>query len=509
MKEKKRGIRIKTRVILTALVLIVALGSILIGVVQLQHNFLPIYSVLELIGIIAVIYIVNRRDNPSYKIAWIVFILVLPVFGLIVYTMWGGQRTFPHLKKRMKIISQKYEGYLEQDPAIIRLLNYEDTPRTRQATYLSNESGFPIYQDSKVTYLSPGDKFLTTLIDELSKAEKYIYLEYFILANGKMWDAIYDVLRKKSSDGVEIKVMFDDFGSIKRQYRNFVSRLKQDGIEVSIFCPIKPSLNIVMNNRNHRKIIIIDGNVAFTGGINIADEYINEIERFGYWMDCAVMVKGKAVDSFVAMFCTMWEYTTGKNIPITDKLTSVPQKSESYVIPYCDGPMDSKSAAEGIYLQILNTAHKYVDIASPYLILDDNMKNAIILAAKSGVRIRIITPFIPDKKYVHPVTQYYYSELLEAGVQIFEYTPGFIHSKLFISDDSYATAGTVNMDYRSFFFHFECGVWFTSEDTIKEMKAHFEQLVSDSTEITAQLWKKRSISQKFKQWLLHIFSPLM
>ncbi len=509
MKERKRGIRIKSRVILTVLGLILALASILVGVIELQHNFLPVYSILELIGIITAIYIINKRDNPSYKIAWIVFILTLPVFGLVVYMMWGGQRTFPHLKKRMMACCDKYEKYLEQDPAIPRLLQYENSPQTRQASYLCNESGFPVYKDTSVEYLSPGDKFLKRLVQELLKAEKYIYLEYFIIADGKMWDEIFKVLSQKAKDGIEVKVMFDDFGSIKRQYRDFVSRMEESGIEVSIFCPIKPSLNIVMNNRNHRKIIVIDGNIAFTGGINIADEYINQFERFGYWMDCAVMVKGKAVDSFVVMFCSMWEYTTGKSIDIKDKLISLPVQKESYVIPYCDSPMDTKSTAEGIYLQILNTAHKYVDIATPYLILDDKMKNAIILAAKSGVRIRIITPFIPDKKYVHPVTQYYYSELLEAGVKIYEYTPGFIHSKLFISDDSSATAGTVNMDYRSFFFHFECGVWFTDEDTIKPMKSHFEELLSQSQQIKQSDWEKRGAWIKFKQWILHIFSPLM
>lgn len=509
MKERKRGIRIKTRVILTAFGLILALAFILVGVIELQSNFLPIYSLLELMGIITAIYIVNKRDNPSYKIAWIVFILALPVFGLIVYMMWGGQRTFPHLKKKMKTCCEKYEKYLEQDPAIPRLLQYEDSPRTRQAAYLCNESGFPVYKDTNVEYLSPGDKFLERLVEELSKAKKYIYLEYFILADGKMWNAVYNVLVEKAQNGVEVKVIFDDFGSIKRQHRDFVLRMKKHGIEVSIFCPIKPSLNIVMNNRNHRKIIIIDGNVAFTGGINIADEYINEFERFGYWMDCAVMIKGKAVDSFVVMFCTMWEYTTGKAVEIKDKLISIPVQNESYVIPYCNSPMDSKSTAEGIYLQILNTAHKYVDIATPYLILDDKMKNAIILAAKSGVRIRIITPFIPDKKYVHPVTQYYYSELLEAGVKIYEYTPGFIHSKLFISDNSSATAGTVNMDYRSFFFHFECGIWFTNEDTVKTIEAHFEELLLDSKEIRQSDWEKRGMWLRFKQWILHLFSPLM
>ena len=509
MKEKKRGIRIKTRIILTALVAVFTVAFLLVGVIELQINFLPLFSLLELFGIITTIYIINKRDNPSYKIAWIVFILALPVFGLIVYMLWGGQRTFPHLKKRLKKCNDRYMRYLEQDPTVKRLLSYEDSSRTRQAAYLCSESGFPVYQNTSAEYLSPGDKFLSRLLEELNKAEKYIFLEYFIIAEGKMWDAIYSVLIKKAAEGVEIKIMFDDFGSIKRQHKDFVTRLKAHGIAVSIFCPINPSLNIVMNNRNHRKIIVIDGKVAFTGGINIGDEYINEFERFGYWMDCAVMIKGEAVKSFIVMFCTMWEYNTGMQMMMSKYFTEHFENYDSYVIPYCDSPMDNRSTAEGIYLQMLNTAHRYVDIATPYLILDDKMKSAITLAAKSGVRIRIVTPSIPDKNYVHPVTQYYYAELLEAGVKIYEYTPGFIHSKMFITDDASATVGTVNMDYRSFFFHFECGVWFTNEDSINAMEKHFEEIISASKEITLKEWNRRGTFEKFKQWILHIFSPLM
>lgn len=509
MKNKKRGIRIKTRIILTVFAAIFAIAFLLISVIEMQHNFFTLFTILELLGIITVISIINKRDNPSYKIAWIVFILALPVFGLLVYMLWGGQRTFPHLKRRFKKCDEHYMQFLEQDPAVKRIIAYEDNSRTRQAAYLCNESGFPIYQNTSIKYLSPGEVFLDELLVELNKAEKYIFLEYFIIAEGIMWDKIFNTLVEKAKNGVEIRVMFDDFGSIKRQHKDFVTRLKRNGIAVSIFCPINPSLNIVMNNRNHRKIIIIDGKVAFTGGINIGDEYINEFVRFGHWMDCAAMIKGEAVKSFIIMFCTMWEYNTNKHIEVEKYLTEYNEANDSYVIPYCDSPMDNRSTAEGIYLQMLNTAHRYVDIATPYLILDDKMKSAIILAAKSGVRIRIITPSIPDKKYVHPVTQYYYSELLEAGVKIYEYTPGFIHSKMFISDDSSATVGTVNMDYRSFFFHFECGVWFTNEEAILTMEKHFEEILEASKEITIDEWKKRKSIDKFLQWILHIFSPLM
>ena len=278
---------------------------------------------------------------------------------------------------------------------------------------------------------------------------------------------------------------------------------------MAVFNPVKPPFDIFMNNRNHRKITVIDGNVAFTGGINIGDEYINEFKRFGYWLDSSVLLKGKAVDSFVVMFATMWEYITSERIRLSKYLLSRNEDGNGYVIPYCDGPMDYTSTAQGIYMQIINTSHRFVYIATPYLILDNNMINSIVLAAKSGVDVRIVTPSIPDKFYVHPATQFHYAELLEAGVRIYEYTPGFIHSKMFVSDDTVATVGSVNMDYRSFVFHFECGAWFTDENAVGEIKAHFKNIFDKSKEIKLEEWKKRGLFTRIKQWFFHLFSPLM
>jgi cardiolipin synthase len=268
-------------------------------------------------------------------------------------------------------------------------------------------------------------------------------------------------------------------------------------------------MNVFMNNRNHRKIIVIDGKTALTGGINIGDEYINEIERFGYWVDSAIIIKGKAVISFLAMFCSMWEFTAKKPLIMRDYLAEHNIINDGFYIPYCDNPLNSTNPAQGIYMQIISTAQKYVYITTPYLILDNEMLSVLSLAAKSGVDIRIITPHVPDKRYVHPVTQYYYSELLDAGVKIYEYTPGFIHSKLFVSDDSVATVGTVNMDYRSFNFHFECGVWCSGAKTIKDVKANFIEISEKSQEIDKNEWDKRSLFLRFRQSILHLFAPLM
>ena len=463
---------------------------------------------MSLIGVILVIHIITVRGDQSYKIMWIIFILLVPVFGVLAYMLFGGGRVMPHLKKRMKNCKNKYLSKIKENDCETKL-NYSDMLHFRQAAYLRNEAKLPIHNDSTSTFLKSGEEFFEEVLKALNTAKKYIYIEFFILAEGYMWDEISKILKEKSRNGVEVKIIFDDFGSIKRQSKDFISSLKKEGIEVSAFNPIRPSIDIFMNNRNHRKIIITDGTVAFTGGINIGDEYINKIERFGHWLDTGIKVEGKAVDTFLAMFCSMWEFTTKKQIDISEKLAAHPSVKDGFYIPYFDDPLDKTNTAQGIYMQIIGTAQKYVYIETPYLILDSSMTAYLTLAAKSGIDVRIITPHIPDKWYVHPVTQYYYSELLDAGVRIYEYTPGFIHSKLFVSDDSVATVGTVNMDYRSFNFHFECGIWFSGSTSIKTIKEAFLDTLKECTEIHAEEWNKRPLIEKLKQSILHLLAPLL
>ena len=467
------------------------------------------YSISMILGIITVIVVINRRGDPDHKIAWIVFILLFPIFGISVFLLWGGGRVMPHLKKKMQFCEAKTMRYLKEDEGVRDRLKYYDMFHSRQADYLSGESGYPLYDGTRTEYLSPGEKLMPRLLEELEKAEKYIFIEFFILAEGEMWDAIHSILKKKAEEGLEIKIIFDDFGSIKRQRKGFITKLKSEGIEVSVFNPINPIMNIFMNNRNHRKIIVIDGKVAVTGGINIGDEYINREERFGYWMDSAVIIEGKAVKSFLAMFSSMWEFITGKQVKMRTHISNHYVTDDGFIIPYSDGPLNDKNPAERLYIQILNTAQKYVYIATPYLIIDNTMKNALCMAARSGIDIRIVTPYIPDKKYVHPITQYNYLELLEAGISIYEYTPGFIHSKLFVSDDKIATVGTVNMDYRSFVFHFECGAWICNNDSVLDIRNQFSDIFPQCKRITEEDWKKRSIKDRVKQAILHIFAPFM
>lgn len=507
--KNKRGIRIPTRIILSALLLLLQFAFLFSVLYNTTAKSALAYALSMIIGAVTVIYIVNRRGNPDHKMAWIIFILPFPIFGITIFFLWGGGRVLPNITKRMKICESHYLPLLEEDQEVIDKLRYYDMMHSRQADFLVRESGCPLYDSSSAEYLSPGEKFFPRLLQELSKAEKYIYIEFFILAEGVMWDRIHEILKLKSQHGVEIKIIFDDFGSIKRQRKGFIGKLRSEGIEVSVFNPINPIMSTFLNNRNHRKIVVIDGKVAVTGGINIGDEYINEIERFGYWLDCAVIIKGKAVKSFLAMFCIMWEFTTRKRIDFKSHAENCLCFGDEFILPYCDDPLGTNNPAEGIYMQILNTAQKYVYIATPYLIIDNAMKSILCMAAKSGIDVKIVTPHIPDKWYVHPATQYNYLELLEAGIKIYEYTPGFIHSKLFVSDDRVATIGTINMDYRSFVFHFECGAWICNAETALDIKTHFNTILENCEEIKIDTWKKRPIKQKIKQAVLHIFAPFM
>lgn len=508
-KQHKRGFRIQTRFIISAFLIIFQLAFLGITLYDFSIGSTWAFSLSSILGIITVIFIINKRGNPDHKIGWIIFILLLPIFGISVYLLWGGGRVVPHLRKKMAVCESHYFPFLSDDKDIKEKIKYYDMLHARQADYLSGESGFPLYNNTSSEYLSSGERFFERLVEELEKAEKYIYLEFFILAEGYMWDKIHRILKEKAKLGVEVKIIFDDFGSIKRQSRNFLASLKSEGIEVSVFNPIYPLFVNFMNNRNHRKIVVIDGIIALTGGVNIGDEYINLEKRFGHWMDSGVLIKGDAVKSFLCMFCSMWEFITSKQIDIKSHFAENSVIDDGFALPYNDGPLNERNPAEGIYMQILNSAQKYVYIMTPYLVIDEMMTSTLCMAAKSGVEVCIVTPHIPDKWYVHNVTQYHYLELLHSGVKIYEYTPGFLHCKIFLSDDNIATVGSVNMDYRSFVFHFECGLWLSNKQTALDIKQHFREVLSVSQEIKLDSWKKRPAKTRLKQAILHLFGPLM
>ena len=507
--KNKRGIPIQSRIIVSAILIlfqIIFLFTLLYNI----YDYAVIYTLQEIAGIVLVVFLVNRRGYRIYNTAWIILILIFPIFGICAYVFWGGARVTPRFRKKMRECENHYRFALPDDRAIHEELHVTDNQKATEADYLTRESNYPLYKDSTAEYLSPGEDFLPRFLEELNSATEYIFLEFFIIADGFMWDSIYDILRRKAERGIDVRIIFDDFGSIKRQRKDFIRRLKRHGIKVAIFNKIGPSFNLFMNNRDHRKIAVIDGKTAVTGGINLADEYINQFERFGYWMDAATIIKGPAVTSFLVMFCTMWEFTTNERTDISKLIRNEKiEGAAGYIQPYSDSPLDSRNPGKGIYVRIISGAGRYVYICTPYLIIDDTMREVLKMAAKSGVDIRIITPSHPDKWYVHPVTQYNYLELLENGVRIFEYKPGFIHSKIFVSDDSVATIGTVNMDYRSFALHFECGAWMYKNNAVKDARDHILEILENCEEITVRGWHKKPAGYRFKCWLLNLFAPFM
>lgn len=389
----------------------------------------------------------------------------------------------------------------------------EELPsQAAQMQYLQNHAGFPVYTDSQTLYLSPGEKKFDCLLQELKKAQRYIFLEYFIIQEGYMWNSVLEILKEKAAQGVKVRVLYDDIGCFLKLPQDYDSQLRSMGIDCRVFNRFKPVLTSMQNNRDHRKIAVIDGKVAFTGGINLADEYINAIERFGHWKDASVMVSGKAAWSFTLMFLQMWELTTGEDEDYAQYdpwvLTDCPVQASGFVQPYADSPMDKENVGEQVYLQIINNARRYLYINTPYLIIDESMMSALCLAAKSGVDVRIVTPHKWDKWFVHVTTRSYYRDLMAAGVRIYEYSRGFIHSKTFVSDDTVATVGTTNLDFRSLYLSFECGVLMYRTEAVAQLKEDFLNTLEQCYEITDQDCQCGPIRRIFQD-VLRLFAPLM
>lgn len=467
-------------------------------------------SFFTLLSIIAVLWLVNKKDNPAYKLAWVIPILSYPLLGGLMYIFMGDKKPSKRLRNRTAKVYSETIGLMVQDPNIIEEIKKIDKSVANQAFYISQTAKFPIYKNTTSKYYNSGESNFLIIKEELRKAKHYIFMEYFIISEGVMWDEILTILEQKVKEGIEVRLIYDDMGCLTLLPYNYSKRMEQRGIKCISFNKFVPIFSIAMNHRDHRKIIVIDGNTAFTGGINMADEYINEKIRFGHWKDIGIMLKGEAVWNFTIMFLQMWnsERPTDNDYSIykPNVYHSEEFLSNGYVQPYGDTPLDREAVGENVYLNIINNAKEYVYIFTPYLIIDNEMMTSLCLAAKKGVDIRIVTPGIPDKKYVFWLTQSYYGQLSEAGVKIYEYTPGFLHGKCFVCDDEIATVGTINMDYRSLFLHFECGVFLYQTSIISEIKADILETISESKEITDC---KIKLPKRLMQAILRLFAPLM
>ena len=501
-----------SRFTLVSLALLAQIITLALMVYRFSSYFLLFDIVFMVITVLAVLYILNRKSDPAYKIAWIIPIMLFPVFGGLFYLMFGGTGLSNRMKNNMHTIVDKMKECLHQHPVTLYNLNKENKIAFNQAIYIERYSSCPVYDNSATEFLPSGEEFFEHLTRELKKAEKYIFMEFFIIEEGLMWNTVLDILKEKAEQGLDVRIVYDDFGCVRRLPHNYYKILEGYGIKCSVFNPYIPVLSFRMNNRNHRKIVVIDGKVAYTGGVNLADEYINAVKKFGHWRDSCIEIKGDAVWSLTVMFLSMWGYLR-KNNEEYDKFRpdDYDQSSEchGYVQPFHDSPLDSEHVSETVYLNLINQAEKYIYIETPYLIIDNKMMVALTMAAKRGVDVRILTPFIPDKWYAFAVTQSNYGELMEAGVSIYQYTPGFNHGKTFVVDDEYAVVGTINMDFRSLYLHFECGVWLYDSASVWQVKESTLEALRVSSQVEMEDITNIPKYKQIKRLLLRIFAPLM
>ncbi len=505
----------KLVVILLLVLQIILLLSLLNSV---KEQFAIVSAIMTAIGAIVVIGIMNNNKcSPEYKLAWVMPILVFPVFAGFAYIYFNTNIELKFIKKLIRKNKKSNEKYLQQNEFNFKKLKEQSSSSARLANYLYDYCDAPIYRNTQTKYLASGEEKFELLKEELRKAKRFIFMEYFIIDEGKMWSEILDILIEKAKSGVDVRIIYDGMGSQLILPAFYNEQLCNLGIKCVVFNPFRPFLSSIQNNRDHRKIVVIDGNTAFTGGINIADEYINHIERFGHWKDSAIMLKGEAVRTFTLLFLEMWEITNTNNID--KKITEPYEKfmpcfeekpqNDGYIIPYGDSPIDNERAGEIVYLDIINSAKDYVYICTPYLIPDHEMLNALKNASKSGVNVKIITPGIPDKWYIHIIAQSYYKELIEAGIEIYEYSKGFIHSKSFVSDDNKAVIGTINIDYRSLYLHFECAVYMYGNSSVKDMKWDFTKTLEDCRKIDIEFCNKIPAGKQIMAGILRIFNPLL
>ncbi len=469
-----------------------------------------LYSGIQVLSIIIVIGLVNDNRNNSYKISWICIIAALPVTGHIMFVLWGNRR---RRKIDLHILQKLQRGaqFLEFNKEVSERFENKYPTKSRLAKFLESNS-FPLFKNNKIEYYPMGEDVFEAIFLEMERAEKFILLNFFIVADGVLWRRMHEVLLKKMREGVEVKFLYDDFGATLRTPTHFKRSLEHEGMQVRAFNPIhKYTDKLYMNYRSHQKIIVIDGNVGFTGGMNLADEYVNLVDRYGVWKDNAVRVEGDAVWGLTVTFLQMWEVSSG-GTPMDYnpyRPSKVFEENDVYCQVISDGPANNpRNPIEDTYKQMIYYAKKVLYITTPYLIIEDDMRDALITAARSGIDVRIITPFIPDKKNVKVLTTYNYGRLLEAGVRIFEYSPGFIHAKTILTEDS-AIIGTINMDYRSFHLHYECGVWICDKNTVQTIRDDLLFTMDQSHEMSLAEWKQRPVWIKMYEKVLNLFSTLM
>lgn len=500
---------LKSRYFISGIVILLEFVQLLV-VFILLNKYSTIVAFLGYIFYVGVfLYIINKYKSPEFKLPWVIIMMLFFVVGAFVFMLFvsdnQNKKTIDAFKKNKK----KEKDYLK-DNDVLDKLKSENIDAYLQANYIKEATGLLCYRNTKVSFYKLGEEFHKELLLSLEKASNYIFMEYFIIEEGQMWDPIYEILKKKSNDGVKVYLIYDDFGCMATLDEAYYEKLNKDGIHCIPSNKFRPVLSNIHNNRDHRKITVIDGKVGFTGGVNLADEYINAKEKFGHWKDTAIKLEGEAVKNLVALFLEVWNSQNKIKLNHEDYMNEKYEKiDDGVVVPYGDGPeiFYKDSIGKNVYINMINNAKKYVYITSPYLICDYEILNSLCLAAKKGIDVKIITPHIPDKQTVFLMTRSNYEMLIESGVKIYEYTPGFIHAKEFICDDIYAVCGTINLDYRSLVHHFECGSWMYNCNCIMDMKKDFLETLEKSQEVKKDIYKLKGW-KKLVAEMMKVYSPL-
>lgn len=506
---------LRNRIAIIAFAILIQLAVFVLLILFLNKHVGSFYGVMLLLSALLVVSILNDQSNPSYKIAWIVPIMLFPVFGGIFYILFGRQRKSKRELLALETIKRRVAQSQLRRPDVVNALEAADRNAAAQSHYIRKHSYMPPFIAEDPTYYPLGEEFFEALKDDLRRARHYIFMEYFIVEPGKMWNEIEEILAERAKAGVKVRLMYDDVGCLMTLPPGFDDELRRQGIEVAVFNPLKPIMSLRYNTRDHRKITVIDGKVGYTGGCNLADEYINAFVKHGHWKDSALRVEGEAAWGFAILFLSLWDFLVGIEeeydvyLPPEYREPQPIPESLCVVQPFTDDPLDGELVGSSIYINMINRAERYVYIKTPYLIIDNEMQMALSRAAKSGVDVRLITPGVPDKKTVFAMTRSYYPPLIESGVRIYEYTPGFVHEKVIVADERYAAIGTVNLDYRSLYLHYECGIWLYQAQCIEAMREDFDAMFPLCHEVTLEECVSVPAHQKFGRALLRFFAPLM
>lgn len=501
--------------IFSALPVVFLQGAIIYAVMKWLAPFATIiYSVLSVLSALFVIYLISKRDEGAYKMLWLLVMFVAPLPGALMYLFYGNKRTGKVLEQRLKLIADTIPVKLNDDTKTQKQLMEEDKRVAQTFAYVKKITGFPVLKNDTAEYYPVGELLFGQMLSALKEAKRYVFIEYFIVQEGVLWESMVHVMEQKVQEGVDIRVLYDDIGSIGTfSTRNRVSLLKK-GIKCEKFNPLIV-LSGALNNRDHRKIMVVDGVVAFSGGINLADEYINEEQPYGHWKDIGFKITGDAVRSYAYMFIEFWNASAVNKITkeligadFGDTCAEGDTVSDGYVLPYYDSPNREEAVSNNLFIDLLGQSKEYAWFYTPYLLLGDGLLDAFVRAAKRGVDVRIIMPGIPDKKAVYRMSRSYYRELLEAGVRIFEYSPGFVHAKASLVDDCIGSIGTVNLDYRSLYLHYECNALFYKASLLLNLKKDFEDSVKVSRERVLQD-ENNELMHRIVNGVLRIFAPLI